>query len=611
MNDNCGTCSSPLPLNNSQLFQLSTERLSCKRPTLQSPLKLKENPSWEEAEFDLPQSKDLESPLGHLTFVLSDSHENRAHVLCMVKRPDQRTSMVWQPLKVTGHVLVNVTFTSLLECEIDRDDLQRLWRLVAYYYESPAILERGLRQDYNGSSATFQYAQSATEDTPYYTELKGHLTAEPEWLLQPRVSLQLNRRKTTTKKLVLDFSTFISEQVNGEEGQEESLYTWAMIQRGGPERIQFVLQGSQATLICKVKSSGQQPVEWMLPNSSILKESTSTLVVSEEGTLLIDKASESDSGLYHCIVRTENYVDVASFRLIVRELLLSPEAMNGKQISVDSGASFTIPCSVTSGKPSGVSWYLPSNKILRPVPPKERLYVSTNGSLVINQATREDSGEYSCLAANIYGADMLSHLITIKGNKDSEPPTISESKVDSTSVNFHTNSKLSDEEGSGYLEIKRTKPAQTPHRTSGRLNGSRGHLNQGQKGRRVKEGKRKSNKSIKELDPNRWAEFLAKTHAKSPTVPYPQPMTTTMMTTEKTTTPTPTTTSTTTTTAPLPPSPTHLPATTTTCTTTSTTTNTTITTVTMPSLISSSIIASEVTQDGPTEKPTKPEVPKR
>ncbi|XP_064185420.1 matrix-remodeling-associated protein 5 [Anguilla rostrata] len=612
--ENCSTCSSPQNLNNSQLLQLSPERLSCQRPAVQSPLKLSESPGWEEAETkpDHLRSEDLESPLGHLTFVLSDSHGNRAHVLCSVKRPDEITSVVWQALKAPGQVSVNVTLMTQLECEIDRDELQRLWRLVAYYYESPAILERGLRKGYNDSTATFQYEQSASEDTPYFTELKGHLTAEPEWLLQPRVTLQLNRRMTTTKKLVLEFTTFISEQVNVWGDQEDSSYAWAIIQRRDPERIQFGLEDSQASLKCKVKSLGQHSVEWMLPNLSILKESTARLVVSEEGTLVIDNASQSDSGLYHCIVRTENYVDVVSFRLIVRELLLSPDAINGKPISVDSGTSLTIPCSVSSVKPSGISWYLPSYEILQPAPPKERVYVSTNGSLVIEEAMKEDSGEYSCLAGNIYGVDMLSHLITIEGNKDTELPSVSVFNEDSTSADSRTGIKLSEEseeEGSGYLEIKQPNPAQTPHSTSGRLDGSQGHFNQGHTGKRVKESDRKSNKSVKELDPNRWAQFLEKTNAKSSTDPSPRPMMTTMMTTEETTTPTPTTTTTTTITPHLS-SHTPLPATGTTSTTTSATTTTTIT---MPNLINtrSSISASEVTPDESTEKQTELEFPKK
>ncbi|KAK3535544.1 hypothetical protein QTP70_016814, partial [Hemibagrus guttatus] len=112
----------------------------------------------EDQEPDLPYTKDLEHPLGHLAFTLSDSHGNRAHVACDVNRPVEGTSMVWEKLKRSDEVAVNVTLLTMLECEIDRDTLQNLWRLVAYYYESPAILERGARHE-NTSKVTFQYSQ--------------------------------------------------------------------------------------------------------------------------------------------------------------------------------------------------------------------------------------------------------------------------------------------------------------------------------------------------------------------------------------------------------------------------------------------------------------------
>lgn len=152
----------------------------------------------EDQEPDALYVKGLERPLGHLTFILSDSHGNRAHVACNVTRPVEDTSMVWEPVSRTDEIAVNVTLQTFLECEIDRDALQNLWRLIAYYYESPAILERGTRLG-NSSKVTFQYSQASHEESPYFTELKGHLMAEPAWLLQPRVTLQLNRRKTTTK----------------------------------------------------------------------------------------------------------------------------------------------------------------------------------------------------------------------------------------------------------------------------------------------------------------------------------------------------------------------------------------------------------------------------
>ncbi|KAL7886132.1 hypothetical protein AOLI_G00064270 [Acnodon oligacanthus] len=428
--ENCAICASPQPLNNSQIFQLSAHQFSCDKPTVQSPLKIGESSAWEDQEPDLPYVKDLERPLGHLTFMLSDSHGNRAHVACEVTRPIEGTSMVWEQLRSSDEVAVNVTLLTSLECEIDREALQNLWRLVAYYYESPAILERGVRHE-NTSKVTFQYSQATSEDSPYFTELKGHLMAEPSWLLQPRVTLQLNRRKTTTKKLVLNFSTYISKNVSGRGEKEDAASSWAVILRGVLGRIQIVLEHSEVTLECNILNSGQQSVEWMLPDLTTLEESESHRLVSEHNRLIIKNTSLSDSGLYHCFVRTDTDVDMVAYRLTVRERLLSPSDLNGKKMTMENGESLSLPCSVTSSQPIETRWFLPNHESLKASNKKGRIYVSQNNTLVIQNVMHEDAGEYSCLAANLHGADMLSHLVVVTGEKEEDPTDVSEVKAES------------------------------------------------------------------------------------------------------------------------------------------------------------------------------------
>ncbi|KAB5571023.1 hypothetical protein PHYPO_G00220170 [Pangasianodon hypophthalmus] len=544
--ENCAVCASPQPLNNSQIFQLSAQQLSCDRPSLQSPLKLGEYSALEDQEPDLPYTKDLERPLGHLAFTLSDSHGNRAHVACDVNRPVEGTSMVWEKLKRSDEVAVNVTLLTLLECEIDRDALQNLWRLVAYYYESPAILERGARHE-NTSKVTFQYSQVTSEDSPYFTELKGHLMAEPAWLLQPKVTIQLNRRKTTTKKLVMNFSTHISKQINGRGEQDDTVSSWALIPRGTLERIQIVLEHSEAILNCNIRSSGHLSVEWMLPDLTTLDKTDSHRITSDHNRLVIKNTSLSDTGLYHCFVRTETEVDIVSYRLIVRERLLSPSDLNGKKMSVENGESLSLPCSVTSPQPIETRWFLPNHQILKASNALGRIYVSQNNTLIIKQVKNEDAGEYSCLAANLHGADMLSHLVVVTGEKEEDLTDVGVINGESPLYDKE------DAEGSGYQEIKQLAVTQTPHRVLGKDRSTGGLYRQGFKGKKINEKGRKPNKSVKQLDPGRWAQMLAKANAKVSTMQPATIMTTVAATTavKTTTTTTITTTRTTTTSAPV------------------------------------------------------------
>ena len=462
-----------------------------------------------EAEPDLPYTRDLEKPLGQLTFVLSDSHGNSAHVLCDVQQPGEGAAMTWSERPGSlGGVTVNVSLATVLQCEIDREALQNLWRLVAYYYESPAILERGAPRE-NGNSTTFQYAQAINENSPYFTDLKGHLTAKPGWLLQHRVTLQLNRRQTTNKNLVMDFSTLISEVINTRPRQGDAhsdLETsWALIRRGTAGQVQSVLEGTKAQLECDVITSGPDvKVEWMHPDLSIIEGIDGKSELSEGGQLVILNATLADAGLYHCLVKTQAGIDLVPMRLTVKQRSLSPTAFNGEKMSVKKGQTLSLPCNVTTVEPSRTVWYLPKNRILLPTQQARRAEVLANGTLVVKKMSQEEAGEYSCMASNIYGVDMISHQVEVtEEQKSNEQKTVGTVLMNG------------EEEGEGsgvdYQEIKRQSATQSPRRVGTQQRFPGGVL----KRKRIKDPNRKPYKSVKELDPNHWAHILAKVNAKA------------------------------------------------------------------------------------------------
>ncbi|KAM9375420.1 matrix-remodeling-associated protein 5 [Pholidichthys leucotaenia] len=514
----CPQCSSPQNLNGTHLLELPPDKLTCERPTLRSPLKQWDNPIWadSETEPDLPYTRDFEKPLGKLTVVLSDSHGNNAHMACDVRHPGDSSPMTWavnpsSPMRLS----VNVSLVTVLECDIDRETLQNLWQLVAYYYESPAILERG-QQRGNETRVTYQYTQAVNENSPYFTELKGYLVAEPSWLLQPRVTLKLNRQQTTTKKLVMDFTTLISKDINSNRGEEDDDYTssWALIRRGRAGRLQTALEGSKVQLDCSVITSDPDlKVEWVLPDLSVVEEATDKIEVSTGGELLILNASLSDSGVYHCIVRTKAGVDLVPLRLTIKERSLSPTAFNGQKITVGKGKTFSLPCEVTTVQPSQILWYLPRNQVLLPTQQTKKAQVMENGTLVIRKLTQEDAGEYSCLVSNLYGVDMLTHMVEVTGEGVSD--TVHTEKEQSI-LSLGMGEREGEGSGGDYQEIIRPFATQIPEKVGPQQRNPNGSL----KRMHIKDSKRKPIKSIKEIDPNRWAEILAKAKGK-PTVALP------------------------------------------------------------------------------------------
>lgn len=454
-----------------------------------------------EAEPDLPYTRDFEKPLGRLTIVLSDSHGNSAHVACDVRHPGD-SSIVTMMANATfpGQLTVNVSLVTSLECEIDREMLQNLWQLVAYYYEYPAILERG-QQRGSANASTYQYGQYKDEKSPYFTDLKGYLGAEPAWLLQPKVTLKLNREQTSSKKLVMEFATVITKHVNSRVGQEDGKdFTWALIRKRSTGQIQTALEGSKTTLECSVITSDPEvKLEWILPDLSVVEDGKENIKITEKGQLIVLNVSLSDSGLYHCMVRSKTGVDLVPIRLTVKERILNPAAINGEKIVVKNGQSFSLPCEVKSVQPSLTIWYLPKGQVLLPTQKTSRVEVMENGTLVVHRSMREDKGEYSCLASNLHGVDMLSHLVEVTGPKANdgsrmqtyrEQPTFpSATQEEGSGGNDHEMIHLFSAQVPNKSETQKRKSSVLPKKT--RFNGS----------------KRKTNFSIKKVDPNDGMEI--------------------------------------------------------------------------------------------------------
>uniref|UniRef100_A0A3Q2R1C9 Ig-like domain-containing protein n=1 Tax=Fundulus heteroclitus TaxID=8078 RepID=A0A3Q2R1C9_FUNHE len=260
------------------------------------------------------------------------------------------------------------------------------------------------------------------------------------------------------------------------------------------------LEGSKVNLQCSVVTSDPEAkVEWMLPDLSTVEEATDKVEISERGQLVISNATLSDSGLYHCIVRSKAGVDLMPLRFTVKERTLGPTAFNGQKMMIEKGNSLSLPCEVTSSQPSQTLWYLPKNQVLLPTQQTKRAEVMENGTLVVRKMTHEDAGEYSCLASNLYGVDMLSHMVEVTGKRTSE-----KTKVQTDREPLIMPLGVDEAEGSGvdYQEIVRPFATQLPEKVG------RPHrkLNGLFKGTRIKNLKRKPNKSL--LKPAKPSSFF-------------------------------------------------------------------------------------------------------
>uniref|UniRef100_A0A8C4SJL8 Si:ch211-159i8.4 n=1 Tax=Erpetoichthys calabaricus TaxID=27687 RepID=A0A8C4SJL8_ERPCA len=214
--------------------------------------------------------------------------------------------------------------------------------------------------------------------------------------------------------LVLNFTTEVQQNLTKSEISNAIVRpAWVLIRRWVEERVKVVLEGSEVSMQCEVISSEEPKFEWILPDMSRANQSHEHFLVSQNGNLVIKNTDTSDAGIYYCLARTENEADLVSFRLIVRELMATPEEANGKEIFLQTGKTLSLPCSTSSVFPTKVRWFIPQNKILLPSVSGVGKYVSSNGTLMITKTTKADVGQYICIAANLYGSDILMHITKI------------------------------------------------------------------------------------------------------------------------------------------------------------------------------------------------------
>ncbi|XP_071478471.1 uncharacterized protein [Diadema antillarum] len=92
-----------------------------------------------------------------------------------------------------------------------------------------------------------------------------------------------------------------------------------------------------------------------------------------------------------------------------------------QQKTVSIGATFTLPCELSSQAAARIGWHLPNRPDLS-VPsyrneatydPVGHLKVNSDGSLVVYNASSEDSGQYTCKTRNSIGMDNITYTVSI------------------------------------------------------------------------------------------------------------------------------------------------------------------------------------------------------
>ncbi|XP_027465322.1 matrix-remodeling-associated protein 5 isoform X1 [Zalophus californianus] len=542
----CTLCSSPPTLHQKEIHKLKD--ITCLKPSIVSPLRQNRSRNGEE-EQELEEEGDsqlslegFQFPPWNISLNMTDEHGNTVNLVCDIKKP-MDVYKIHLNQTDPQEIDINATIALDFECPMTRENYEKLWKLIAYYSEVPVRLNQELMLS-EDPKVSYHYRQDVDDDALYYTGVRAHILAEPEWVMQPTIDLQLNRRQSTAKKVLLSYYSHYALTMPTKDARQSRSRSWVMIEPSGAvQRAQTVLEGGPCQLSCNVKASESPSIFWVLPDGSVLKapmeDENGKFSILTSGWLRIRSTEQSDSGLYQCIAQVRDEMDRMVYRVLVQPPATQPPDGHMVTIQKNPGEPVMLPCSALAIPEAQLSWILPNKRIINNSANTSHAYVLANGTLSIPKVQVSDGGYYRCVAVNQQGADHFTVGVTVnkKGSsrsskKGRHPGGKSLSRVPGDVVEDEGGSGIGDEENTsrtglhtkdqGVL-IKTKDDAITGGKKPKKGRRKLKHWKNSEKepetniaeGRRVFESRRRINMANKQINPERWADILARVRGKN------------------------------------------------------------------------------------------------
>lgn len=417
----CPLCMNPRTSKGKPLVMVPAAAFLCAKPTIHPSLKLKNLTVLEDSGSVSISPQDFMAPFGSLTLNITDQTGNEANMICSIQKPAMTSSIAFTA--ENDYIMLNASFSTFLVCDIDYSHIQPVWQVLALYSDSPLILERS-HLFTETPQLCYKYKQVVLKPEDIFTNIEAGLRADPPWLMQDRISLQLNRTATTLSTLQIQYSSDAQVTLPRSEIKPET-YRWTMISKDNNTKLErTVLVGGTVDLDCPGQGEPPPHLEWLLADGSKVRAP----YVSEDGRILIGKsgklglqmADSSDTGIYHCISTNYDDADILTYRITVVEPNIEAYQENGARHIASVGETLDLPCHSTGIPDASVSWVLPGNTVLQQSSRDKQIL--NNGTLRLLQVAQKDQGHYRCVAANPVGVDILVNqvLVKIKGQKSAE-----------------------------------------------------------------------------------------------------------------------------------------------------------------------------------------------
>ncbi|XP_015225789.1 PREDICTED: immunoglobulin superfamily member 10 [Cyprinodon variegatus] len=265
-----------------------------------------------------------------------------------------------------------------------------------------------------------------------------------------RIKVMSNGTLTIQNANIKDRGQYLCLAVN-DHGSDKLLVTLSVV--AYPSRILEPKMreikshtGDRVEIKCKAEGRPLPMISWILANRTQVRghdTEKGRVLVSSEGTLIIDHVSIYDRGYYKCIASNPAGADTATVRLQVVAAPPGIVEQKHQQLQAWLSQDVWLPCTSYGTPHPSIHWVLHDGSMVRSNKQtgEKRISVYENGTLVIKDVNAEDNGKYECIATSSTGSER--RVVTLLVEKQQYLPKIVETSQNLTELYFGDQLRLS------------------------------------------------------------------------------------------------------------------------------------------------------------------------
>ncbi|TSL47575.1 Hemicentin-1 [Bagarius yarrelli] len=181
------------------------------------------------------------------------------------------------------------------------------------------------------------------------------------------------------------------------------------IRRSDPEL--WVVEDTRALLSCAAEGVPRPILSWEKEGIA-LTNTTGAYIILSSGELILENALPEDAGSYTCVATNSVGQDSQTIDLSVYTHPAFTEIL--QDIALNKGERLLLACGATGIPSPKITWAFNNNII-----PAHYSHANGHSELVIERASKDDAGTYSCIAENQLGSIKSLGFVYVK-----EPPII-------------------------------------------------------------------------------------------------------------------------------------------------------------------------------------------